>query len=122
MDPDEHDEASSAASAPPVPNPWDAPRYLARPRGDGPIVGGMVLMGLGLVLCLLNLLPEVRDYRGEIDLESAATRAWFGLAGGALFGVGLPCYLTGLIIRAMWFLPGAEKKNEAGEPGGNTNG
>jgi hypothetical protein len=92
-----------------MPGPGGPPppdRTLRRPNGRLILAAGIVAMVLGILVYALAPLAPTADPDSAALFDKQRMLA----VGRNLFWTGLPVALTGLIVRALWFLAGDEEK------------
>jgi hypothetical protein len=92
-------------SSPPPPD-----RTLRRPNGRWIIAAGAIAMVLGALIHTLATLTAAADVPSNSDAAALFDRERLQAVGRNLFWTGLPLLLTGMIVRALWFLAGDEEK------------
>jgi hypothetical protein len=82
---------------------------IKRPTGGNFIVCGVVSMMLGAIAAFACLFFPTEQY-GIVDEVNVAIRGYLLIASGGLSSMGFTLFLIGHVIRALWFLPGEDKK------------
>jgi len=103
---------SAPMSSPAIPRPSGEVRSVTlarRPTGMPLIVAGWVAIAIGAVLGLWAFI-ERRPVSYAGDMDAAAWSLQLQAVAGLVLWVGFFLLLTGCIVRAIWFLPGAESK------------
>jgi hypothetical protein len=103
---------SAPMSSPAILSPPGEGRSVSdarRPTGMSLIVAGWVAVAIGASLGLWGLI-ERRPATYAGDMEAVASSMQLRALAGQLLWVGFFLLLTGCIVRAIWFLPGADTK------------
>lgn len=86
---------------------------LKRSDGKGFILWAWWMAALGAVCWLLGFSMPATDYMGQPDISSAQTRFACILLGCGFISLWLTLFITGSIVRAIYFLPGDTAKEDA---------
>ncbi|WP_374651172.1 hypothetical protein [Rhizorhabdus sp.] len=84
--------------------------HWQRPTGQTPMIMGYTLLAIGVIAALIWGLTDTTSYSGYVDSDKLRTVYWAGLLASACGAIALPLILTGYIVRALYFLPGEERK------------
>lgn len=114
------DEAASCpacgnAYGPAAPAPVLPPVVRDRPDGTVLIVMGWTGIGFGAFLFLIALAQASGRYRRR-DFDDLVGGTIMTVLGSSLFHIGVLLLLVGLVIRAIWFLPGPDRKAKTPAP------
>ena len=81
-----------------------------RPDGSRLLTLGWVFLALGVLMFVLAISSTGRSTYYDPDLDALARQWTFTMLSGGFFGLSLVLLLAGLIVRAIWFLPGPDYK------------
>ena len=81
-----------------------------RPDGSRLLLLGWIAMALGVILFFVSLSGTPRSTYYGPDIDELARQWMFATMSAAFFGLSLVLLLAGIIVRAIWFLPGPDFK------------
>lgn len=94
------------------------PHSNDRPNGDQPkMLAGMGAGTAVLLIVVALLVPTERQ--GMLIEKNVVGRCWLLMVAGGLLQAALLCWLTALIMRALWFLPGRDDHVARVRPNGD---
>jgi hypothetical protein len=94
----------------------DVSELRERPDGGRLLTLGWILLALGVVMFVVAISSTGRSTYYGPDLDAMARQWTFTMISAGLFGLSLVLLLAGIIVRAIWFLPGPDYKARSGTP------
>jgi len=81
-----------------------------RPTGQGAIAAGYTFLVISIMAALVWGLTEPNSYSDYLNAEKLRTIYWAGLVASISAGLSATSLSVGYIVRALYFLPGDDKK------------
>lgn len=81
-----------------------------RPTGSAALTLGGALLLLGVIAGLIWIFTDPLGYLGEIDPAKLEQKFWAGVVAAGSISAGATTAAVGYIVRAIYFLPGDDKK------------